>query len=317
MEGTVTLEDKLTAARKILAQIDMPRGQLNDRSAWTLLALGNLTPERRWADAGAPIVGITPVIDWIALNYGHRYAPNTRETIRRQTMHQFVEAGLVVYNGDAPGRAVNSPRAGYQLSPEALALLRSYGSLSWEEAVRTFMALRPGLATRYAAERERSMVPVQVTEGQTIALSPGAHSELIRDIVERFAATHTPGARLIYVGDTGDKVGFFDEAALGELGITVDRHGKMPDVVLYDMRRGWLVLVESVTSHGPVDGKRHGELARLFIGSSVGLVYVTAFPNRATMARYLNELAWETEVWIASDPTHLIHFNGDRFLGPH
>lgn len=179
------------------------------------------------------------------------------------------------------------------------------------------MSLQPRLATRYAAERDRSLIPVQVSGERMIALSPGAHSELIRDIVERFAATHTPGAKLIYVGDTGDKIGFFDDAALGELGVVVDRHGKMPDVVLYDVRRGWLVLVESVTSHGPVDGKRHGELARLFAGSNVGIVYVTAFPSRAPMTRYLSELAWETEVWVASDPTHLIHFNGDRLLGPH
>ena len=311
------LHDKRAAAREILAQIDMPRGQLNDRSAWTLLALGDLTPDRQWSDTATPVVGITPVIEWIATNYDHRYAPNTRETIRRQTMHQFIEAGLVVYNGDAPGRAVNSPKAGYQLSSEGVSLLRAYGTLGWRDAVEEFLLAKPGLAARYAAERQLEMVPVNIPGGQTIALSPGAHSELIRNIVETFAATHTPGAQLIYVGDTGDKVGFFDEGALAGLGVSVDRHGKLPDVVLHDVRRNWLVLVESVTSHGPVDGKRHDELRKLFGQSNIGLVFVSAFPTRAVMARYLNELAWETEVWVAAAPTHLIHFNGDRFLGPH
>lgn len=311
------INDKRLAAREILEQIDMPRGQRNDRSAWTLLALGDLTPDRPWADVASPIMGITPIIEWIAAHYGKRYAPNSRETIRRFSIHQFMEAGLVVYNGDAPDRAVNSPKAGYQLSAEAVTLLRSYGTQRWDEALRTFLSIKPGLATRYAAKRERSMVPVEIAEGRTISLSPGAHSELIRDIVEQFAATHVPGSRLIYVGDTGDKIGFLDEQALAELGVAVDLHGKLPDVVLHDVRRDWLILAESVTSHGPVDGKRHDELHRLFADARAGLVFVTAFPNRATMARYLSELAWETEVWIASDPTHLIHFNGDRFLGPH
>ena len=310
-------EDKRVAARGILEQIDMPRGQRNDRSAWTLLALGDLTPARSWARTANPIMGITPIIEWIGVHYGKRYAPNTRETIRRKSVHQFMEAGLVVYNGDAPGRAINSPKADYQLSPEAVTLLRAYGTASWTAALRAYLAAKPGLAARYAAERRISMVPVDIPGGRTIVLSPGVHSELIRDIVEKFAPAHTPGARLIYVGDTGDKVGYFDEAALAALGVSVDRHGKMPDVVLHDARRGWLVLVESVTSHGPVDAKRHGELKRLFARSTAGLVFVTAFPARAGMARYFNSLAWETEVWISDSPTHLIHLNGERFLGPY
>jgi hypothetical protein len=99
--------------------------------------------------------------------------------------------------------------------------------------------------------------------------------------------------------------------------VNVDSHGKMPDVILHFTKKNWLLLVESVTSHGPVDGKRHGELTKLFAGSKAGLVYVTAFPNRSIMSRYLSEIAWETEVWVADAPSHLIHFNGVRFLGPY
>jgi len=140
---------------------------------------------------------------------------------------------------------------------------------------------------------------------------------LIRAIIEDFGPRFAPGSVLIYAGDTGDKWGYFDAPLLAELGVDVDSHGKMPDVVLYIKEQNWLFLVESVTSHGPVDGKRHAELARLFDGSKAGLVYVTAFPDRATMSRYLGEIAWETEVWVADAPSHLIHFDGVRFLGPY
>ena len=126
-----------------------------------------------------------------------------------------------------------------------------------------------------------------------------------------------PGGVLVYAGDTGEKWGYFDKELLGKIGAAVDGHGKMPDVVLYYPEREWLLLVESVTSHGPVDGKRHDELERLFAKSKAGLVDVTAFPSRAVMSRYLGEIAWETEVWCADAPSHLIHFNGARFLGPY
>jgi hypothetical protein len=136
-------------------------------------------------------------------------------------------------------------------------------------------------------------------------------------VIEEFGSRFVPGGQLIYAGDTGEKWGYFNEGLLANLNVKAGLHGKMPDVIIYDERRNWLLLIESVTSHGPVDGKRHKELIRLFSSSSAGLVYVTAFPNRAIMARYLSEIAWETEVWVADAPSHLIHFNGDRYLGPH
>ena len=260
---------------------------------------------------------ITPIMDWIRDHYKKAYAPNTRETVRRQTMHQFVDAGIVVYNPDNPTRPVNSPAAVYQIEPEALALLRTFDTPPWHAKLTSYLAKRQTLAARYANERKQNLVPVKIAPGEEIELSPGEHSELIRAIVESFAARFVPGALLIYAGDTGEKWGYFDAPTLGKLGVEIEAHGKMPDVVLYDPKRDWLILVESVTSHGPVDGKRHAELSRLFAAATVGLVYVTAFPNRTVMGRYLGDIAWETEVWVADAPSHLIHFNGERFLGPY
>lgn len=160
-------------------------------------------------------------------------------------------------------------------------------------------------------------LPVKLAAGDIIRLSPGRHSDLIRAVIEEFAPRFVPEGILIYAGDTGEKWGYFDKPLLTQLCVEVDGHGKMPDVVLYYAEREWLVLVEAVTSHGPVDGKRHDELAGLFAGSKAGLVYVTAFPSKAVMARYLGAIAWETELWCADAPSHLIHFNGARFLGPY
>jgi hypothetical protein len=283
----------------------------------TLLALAHVGPNAAFSDASAPLMGITPIMKWVEAEYGISYAPNTRETFRRQTIHQFLSAGLVSYNPDNPSRPVNSPAAVYQLTPELVNLLQSFGSNRWAHELAEFLKEQGGLAERYALDREMKMISVEIPGPSLLRLSPGAHSHLIRAIIEDFAPRFVPGSRLIYAGDTGAKAGFFDTGYLAKLGVELDRHGKLPDVVLHDVVRNWLVLVESVTSHGPVDGKRQAELLELFGSASAGLVYVTAFPDRQTMAKYLPEVAWESEVWIADAPSHLIHFNGSRFLGPY
>ncbi|NOS75047.1 MAG: restriction endonuclease [Methyloglobulus sp.] len=309
--------NQINDALQILIALGLPKAQRNERSALCLLALLNLTPSKKWIQAENPLIGITPIMDWVREHYQKEYAPNTRETVRRQTMHQFVDAGIALYNPDNPSRPVNSPKAVYQIEPEALNLMRSFGSEPWADRLKDYLAQSESLIFKYAKEREQQRIPVQIASGKEITLSPGEHSELIRAIIEDFAPRFAPGSLLVYAGDTGDKWGYFDAALLNNLGIKVDSHGKMPDVVLHYTKRNWLLLIESVTSHGPVDGKRHAELSKLFSGSTVGLVYVTAFPNRVIMSRYLGEIAWETEVWIADAPSHLIHFNGVRFLGPY
>lgn len=311
------MSDNIEAAHRILLSLGLLRAQQNERSALCLLALLNLTPGKAWAEAESPLLGITPIMNWVREHYGKEYAPNTRETFRRQTMHQFCAAGVALLNPDKPARPVNSPQTAYRIEPAALTLLRTFDTPVWHEALAAYLARNRTLVAKYAKEREQNLIPVEIAPGKKITLSPGEHSALIRAIIEDFAPRFAPGSVLVYAGDTGDKWGYFDAALLSRLGVDVDSHGKMPDVVLHFTEKNWLLLVESVTSHGPVDGKRHDELATLFAGSIAGLVYVTAFPNRTIMGRYLGEIAWETEVWVADAPSHLIHFNGERFLGPY
>jgi hypothetical protein len=315
--STANNHKRITDAINILVTLGLPRAQQNERSALCLLAILNLTPDKKWSQSENPLMGITPIMDWARQHYAKDYAPNTRETVRRRTMHQFVDAGIALYNPDKTNRPVNSPKAVYQIEDTTLKFLRTFGTPAWRDKLISYLAKRETLVARYAKERKQNRIPVKITQGKEITLSQGEHSELIRSIIEEFGPRFVPGGALIYAGDTGDKWGHFDAPLLSKLGVNVDSHGKMPDVVLFCPKRNWLLLVESVTSHGPVNGKRHSELSQLFAGSKAGLVYVTAFPNRSVMGRYLSEIAWETEVWVADTPSHLIHFNGERFLGPY
>jgi hypothetical protein len=91
----------------------------------------------------------------------------------------------------------------------------------------------------------------------------------------------------------------------------------MPDAIIYYAQKNWLILAEAVTSHGPVDAKRHEELEYLFRDATSGLVFVSTFPDRRTFGKYMEAISWQTEVWMADNPSHLVHFNGARFLGPY
>jgi len=313
----VRAKKKIDEALEVLKALGLPRAQQNDRSALTLLAILDLKPAMPWSKARAPRVGITPIMYFCRDEYGKTYAPNTRETIRRQTMHQFVQAGIALSNPDRPDRPINSPDWCYQVTPDMLAVLRTYGTRAWKAKLAGYLKHHETLAQRYARQRDMQMIPVSTVDGEEIRLTPGKHSELIKAILRDFGPRYVPGGKVIYVGDTGAKWAYFDGKMLRELGVDVDPHGKMPDVVIYYPDKNWLLLIESVTSHGPVDAKRHHELAELFKHSKAGLVYVTAFPSRAEMTKHLGKISWETEVWVAEAPTHLIHFNGERFLGPH
>jgi hypothetical protein len=187
-------DDYIAAAHQIILSLGLPRAQQNDRSALCLLALLNLTPDKPWTDAENPLMGITPIMDWARAHYDKDYAPNTRETVRRQTMHQFVDAGIALYNPDAPERPVNSPKAVYRIEPAALALLRSFRTPAWHDNLTSYLAGRETLITRYARERAKNRMPVQIALGKEITLSPGAHSELIRAIIEDFAPRFAPAA---------------------------------------------------------------------------------------------------------------------------
>jgi hypothetical protein len=308
---------RVAEALEILRAIGMPRAQLNNRSAYCLLALLGLNSKEPWKNARSPLAGITPIMDFSREKYSAEYAPNSRESFRRFTIHQFLQAGLATYNPDDPKRSVNSPKSVYQISPQLLELVRSFGTVSWSSALAKYLETNVPLAAKYAAERKMNVIPVLIKPGTTISLSPGDHSLLIKAIIELFGPQFVPGGILIYAGDTGDKWGYFDKALASKVGITVDKHGKMPDVIIFYPEKNWLILIESVTSHGPMDAKRHEELSEMFRSAKAGIVYVTAFPSRKMMTKYLATIAWETEVWVAEAPSHLIHFNGTRFLGPY
>lgn len=295
----------------------MPKQQQNDNAAYTLLAFADIGPKTPWRRARDVRLNPHGVIAFAAKRYHKKYAENTRETIRRQAIHQFVQGAILLRNPDEPGLPTNSPRTRYAMSPTALGVVRAFGTTEFEPLARAFRDdVGGGLAGVYARSRQMNTVPVQLPDGRELRLSPGSHNGLQRDIIEQFLPRFAPGAHVLYLGDTDHKTLCVDESGLQAIGVPIGKHDKLPDIVALDSDRKWLFLIEAVTSHGPVNEKRRLELDTLLMSCKIGPVYVSAFPDFREFKRHAEQVAWETEVWLADLPDHLLHYNGDRFLGP-
>jgi hypothetical protein len=317
-------KEKLEQAKSLLKALGLPKAQYNDRSGWVFLALANVRPSDSWGDATAPLLPTVSIMEHIRTQYGMDYKPNSRETIRRQTLHQFEQARLVDRNRDDPTRATNSKDNNYSLNQPVLNILAEFPDGEWLARLGEYKAAVPELTAQYERALEKHKIPISLPSGETIKLSPGKHNQLHADIVHEFCSRFVGGGgRLLYIGDTassrkeGGKLMYLESDYLESLGVPPMSHDKLPDVVVFDEDREWLYLIEAVTSHGPISPKRWIELEHAFKDCKVGLVYVTAFPDRAEFRKNAADIAWETEVWIADNPDHMIHFNGDRFLGPH
>lgn len=302
---------KIEEAKRLLANLQVPVKQQNEMCGCVLLALAGLTENMGWNAATNVWIRIHDVIAFLRTNYGIAYAENSRETIRKQAMHHFRNAAFIEDNG----KATNSPLYRYRLTDEMLELVRSYGTPSWSNQLVAFLNSHETLISIYASKRAMSKMPVKIN-GIELTFSPGKHNQLQKAIIEEFAPRFAPNSECLYVGDTIKKDLIKDVKRLQELGFSITLHDKMPDVVLYSAERNWLYFIEAVTSVGPIEPKRIKEIEEMTTNVTAGKIFVTAFLDFKTFKKFSESLAWETEVWIADMPDHMIHLNGDRFLGP-
>jgi hypothetical protein len=305
---------KIEDTQNILKSIGLPPKQYNEGSALTLLALSNIKEEDSWVNAEAVRLRIHDIIIFIKENYGKSYAENSRETIRRQVIHQFEQARVVDKNPDNPSLATNSPRSHYALTDAMLILIRSYGSSDWVDNLETFKSNHNALLEIYQKKRQMEMIPVHLPDDKELKLSPGKHNLLQAKIIEEFAPRFASGSQLVYLGDTANKMLYLDDNLLNELNVPVTEHDKLPDVVLYERSKNRIILIEAVISHGPVSHKRHYELEQVLSSCNANRIYVSAFLDFKEFKRHIEEIAWETEVWLLEMKDHMIHFNGDKFL---
>lgn len=211
--------------------------------------------------------------------------------------------------------ATNSPNYKYRITKEALELIKNFDTQNWEKELENYIQSHEKLISIYENKRRISKIPVRIN-GEKFEFSTGKHNVLQKAIIEEFAPRFAPDSIVVYVGDTEDKNLYKDKEVLKELAINMGEHEKLPDVILYEKEKRWLYFIEAVTSVGPISPKRLVEINNMTANCEYGKIFVTAFLNMKTFKKFAEELAWETEVWLAEMPEHMIHLNGDKFIGP-
>ena len=196
-------------------------------------------------------------------------------------------------------------------------MLLHRGESEFELILKRFLEQHESYQSLAEERKNMPKTPVILPSGAALSLSPSGQSLLIKAMVEEMLPRFAPGCQVAYIDDTDHKHGAVDPALLDELGISLKAREKVPDVIAWDAKRGWLFLMEAASTHGPVDVTRKNELHELFSEQWDKIVLVSCFPDRKTMQKYLALLAWETEAWCADTPDHMMHFNGSRFMGPY
>jgi len=257
------------------------------------------------------------VINFINLNFQENISSGSYDDIRRRDLKLLVVSGFILNSSNKPTAATNDPTRGYSLSKEFKDLLQTYGTKAWNAHLEKFMAEREPLNIQLARNRDLNKVPIKLPNGPSLLLSSGKHNDLQKAIIEEFLPRYGHGCEVLYIGDTANKYLHLDEWRLKEINFFEISHDELPDIIAYNAEKNWLYLIEAVHSSGSISEVRMLELKRLTTQCKAEIIYVTAFLSKAEFRKWVAEIAWETEVWIADNPDHLIHFNGDKFLGPY
>ena len=305
------MDKKIEETREFLQMIGMPKAQQADICCYVILAMAGVKPDMSWSEATNEWIRIHDIIQFVNTFYDMSYAENSRETFRKQALHRFRTAALIEDNG----KATNSPNYRYRLTEETVEMLRTMGTPAWKTSVKRFLYYHEKLIDLYVSKKKMTIMPVNIN-GESFKFSTGKHNELQKAIIEEFAPRFAPNSECLYVGDTIEKDLVKNVEKLKELGFEITLHDKMPDIVLYRKDKDWIYFVESVTSVGPMDPNRILEITEMTKDVTAGKIFVTAFLDFKTYKKFAEDLAWETEVWIAEMPEHMIHLNGDRFMGP-
>jgi type II restriction enzyme len=248
-------------------------------------------------------------------NFEEKISSGSYDDIRRKDLKLMVLADIVINSGVNKGSATNDPTRGYALHPDFKKLIVTYKTANWSKSLKSFNKNRPSLAIILARLRNLTKIPVKLPNGKPLELSIGEHNVLQKAIIEEFLPRFGADCEVFYIGDTSNKILHIEEAELEKLKFFELSHEELPDIIAFSRKNNWLYLIEAVHSSGPMSEIRVLELKKMLKDCKSELIFITGFQTRADFKKWMLDVAWETEVWIANNPDHLVHFNGHKFLG--
>jgi len=313
----------INEALDILYNVGIPFNNKTERGlekmAMCFLAVADVTTKWQTAKGADENIHLKTreIITFINKNFEEKISSGSYDDIRRKDLKLLVLADLIINCSGNPGAATNDPTRGYALSPDFKRLVISFGTTNWGNNLKEFIANKPSLSVVLSRKRALEIVPVKLPNGKPIELSLGEHNVLQKHLIENFLPRFGSDCEVLYVGDTSNKILHIEEGELKKLNFFELSHNELPDIIAYSRKNNWLYLIEAVHSSGPMSEIRVHELKKLLKSCTAKLIFVTAFLTKEVFRKWLLEIAWETEVWIADNPDHLIHLNGHKFLGPY
>ncbi|MBQ6160287.1 MAG: type II restriction endonuclease [Oscillospiraceae bacterium] len=311
----------LEEAASILASIDMPAHLRNPRCVMTLAACAGLSKQGDWKHTSENYKGTHEIIEFINKHFPNKasldtqgYQENSRETFRDETLKKWISAGIME---DKPGLSTNSKDNAYRFTSQFAALLRSYGTKSWDDALKEYRKTHTSYADILKQAKELQRGYEINFDDYEINLKQTAHNKLQIEVLKTFVPNFTEEAVLLYIADAKERKGKGNEKLRKELGIDIfDKSTLMPDIVLYDKPRKRILFIEAYNSTGEFTVDRVNSIKALcHCPPGTEVAFITAFWDLKTALRVFSKIAWDTDIWIVEDETHMIHKNGDRFLG--
>lgn len=257
------------------------------------------------------------IIKFINENFEENISPGSYDDVRRKHLKLLVLADLVLNSANNPSAAQNDPTRGYTLSSDFKSLIIFYGTDDWNIKLKLFKKNRPSLHEILQRKRDLPKVRITLPSGHILDFSQGGHNQLQREIIEEFLPRFGLGCSVLYVGDTTDKFLLREDDKLKELGFFELSHDSLPDIVAYNEEKNWLFLIEAFFTSGPMSEERILELKKSLNNCTADLIFITAFTSKSDFKKNISAVGWETEVWTADNPDHMVHFNGGKFFGPY
>ena len=307
----------------ILNFIGIPLDNLSDRRkermVLALLAVGNIK------NSFSEVLTINDnyflktrdIIEFENKYYSENISSGSYDDIRRKDLILLVSAGIVFNSCMLEEKATNNPTRGYGLNPLFASLIKSYGKSNWEVELNKFLFENKSLKEEMEHRRNLQKIPVALPSGENIELSFGEHNVLQKEIVENFLTKFGFNSQVLYIGDTTNKFLYKDDKKLEELKCFNIKHEELPDVIAYSKDKNLLFLCEAVHSAGPMSEIRVRKLKEQLNKCTAEIIFITAFLTKKDFKKWILDIAWETEVWIAETPEHMVHFNGYKFLEIH
>lgn len=300
--------------------IDDLTNRQKEKMAMAFLAVGGVKTSSGWKrikDSNNDYAPTTrEIIDFYNANLGDHISRGSYDDVRRSDLSRLLKATIVI--NSKPASNNSNPTRGYKINSEYSRIIRNYGQSDWFTQVVTFNKSHPTYEERISQKRNIAKLKVSTPDGREIELKDGEHNAIQKQIIEEFLPRYGHGATILYCGDSDNKYGIiFEKDKLTVLGFGDLKQGKLPDVVAYSPSKDWIYMIEAYHTSNPITPERKYELEQLMGAGVSKAVFVTAFENSSAYRSCPEDLAWETEVWIATDPDHMIHRNGTRFLGPY